>query len=458
MSALKALENTLSKRKEKPMNKTTTKQKQQQVEELMDDELDLVEQEEEVEVPSDEQVMKMKVAELDEYHEMLPEALDNWDGLNLKQKRTALIEALHAFEEGAVAETEDTDSADVLEDEELGDVELDEVQVEDEVQSEIEEETQNVVKMRGSKGKAATKSAEPAKAGKKAAKVKRNSDPIDDAAHKIENLSEEEADAEALHLIDDVNYNYFRLGGVLSVIDSKKFYGEYPSFKEKIKSEFGLKDGKARQLVKIYNDILASGVQWEKLQHIGWTKIRAISGLITEDNVDEWIEKCETMNVESLRIEAKLMQNGGEDEIETSSVKKDTSVSTVTFKLHEDQKENVQEALELAMERGNTEHKSVALEYMALDFLGSSDKAQKMPTMKQFFDSLLKMAKGDAGTALDKLFESKAFTEAFPGWSVTATFDGEEVEEVDTEDDDLVDDEELDEVENEELEDDDLDD
>lgn len=42
--------------------------------------------------------------------------------------------------------------------------------------------------------------------------------------------------------------------------------------------------------VGIYNDLAESGVSWEKVKEFGWTKLKEIAGVLTQDNVDEWVD------------------------------------------------------------------------------------------------------------------------------------------------------------------------
>jgi len=89
---------------------------------------------------------------------------------------------------------------------------------------------------------------------------------------------------------------------------------------------------------------------------------------MTPDNVDEWVLAAEKYNTETLKGKVKAYKKAqkGESEGDTKEV------TTKTFKLHKDQEEIVEAALEKAMNMSGTDVRSVALEYICLDFMGSA--------------------------------------------------------------------------------------
>jgi hypothetical protein len=128
-------------------------------------------------------------------------------------------------------------------------------------------------------------------------------------------------------------------------------------------------------LVGIYNGLVESGVPWNKVGHLGWTKLKELAEHLTVENVDEWVSIAEGMTALQL-IEYISKQSEGTDAANSTETAKDSAkeTTTMTFKLHKDQKETVEAALEKAMKQTGTEVKSAALEYIALDFLGGTQK------------------------------------------------------------------------------------
>lgn len=87
----------------------------------------------------------------------------------------------------------------------------------------------------------------------------------------------------------------------------------------------------------------------------------------------------------------------------------DNKTTTMTFKLHEDQKATVREALEKAKHESGTTVDTVALEAIALDYLGSGSKLKAIPTLKELME--IKSA--------EEVLQ--IFSEVFPNVSLEAT-------------------------------------
>lgn len=204
-------------------------------------------------------------------------------------------------------------------------------------------------------------------------------DELSDMVHEIENLKEKEARALAAELNEHAEFTFFKLGGVLSVIQANGWFTPYPTFRDFVEQEHGIHYRKAMYLVGIYNDMTAQSIPWKKVKHLGWTKMSVLSPILTPENLGEWIALAEQTNVPTLTEmvkKAKLSANGTSNQLpnEASSA----TVVTKTFKLHEDQKETVEAALSKAKEDSGTDVDTVALEFICLDFLGSKKKAKPL--------------------------------------------------------------------------------
>lgn len=303
------------------------------------------------EIPSRKEIKAMKPKALDRYHATLPESLEGWDDLSTKDKQRLLIDVLH-----------------------------------DEGEAELKQGN-NVVTLKSKKSKA------------------NPNDEMQKVRAEVEKLSEEEADSEVVALLNTTDFNDFRLGGVLSVIESNNYIGDYANFREKVEAEFGIHYRKARYLVNIYNDLVESNIEWSRVSGLGWTKLKEISSLLTSDNVDEWIEKAINMTVHQLIEEVKAANRK-----DTKASKKSTvsEVSTLTFKLHQDQRDNVEAAIGKALEEAGSEVKAVALEHMSLEYLAGGKKDN---SVRGAFKALLKKHDGDEDKAYAEIV--KAFNATF---------------------------------------------
>jgi hypothetical protein len=72
------------------------------------------------------------------------------------------------------------------------------------------------------------------------------------------------------------------------------------------------------------------------------------------------------MNVPSLKAHVEAEKQKGKPDTEQGP----KTITTKTFKLHPDQKELVEEMLTKAKDEGNTEFDTVALEYVAQNYIG----------------------------------------------------------------------------------------
>lgn len=230
-------------------------------------------------------------------------------------------------------------------------------------------------------------------------------------AHEIENLKEEKAFKLVPQLLNNIDHDYFKLGGVLSVIQSQGWYMDknYENFRAFVESECGIQYRKAMYLIQIYNGLVESGVQWEQVKHLGWTKLKELSAILTPDNVDEWVGVAENMTVLQLQDHIKAQTAGTSVAGDAPETAEATKTTTMTFKLHEDQKQTVREALDKAKHESGTEFDAVALEQIALDFLGGESKLKKIPTLKELMQ----------GKSAEEVLE--AFGEVFPDVTLEAT-------------------------------------
>ena len=136
---------------------------------------------------------------------------------------------------------------------------------------------------------------------------------------------------------------------------------------------------RATYWVGIYNDLVEAGVPWDKVKSIGWTKLKEIAKVITNENVDEWVALATKMNTISLIDTVKAHLNKDKPvALEDQSAK---TVTTKTFKVHADQKVTIEAAIEKAKGISGTAVDTAALEFVCLDFLGGQSLVEKFKSM-----------------------------------------------------------------------------
>ena len=195
-------------------------------------------------------------------------------------------------------------------------------------------------------------------------------DVINDIAFSMLNITREEALDQIPNLIGSIDFTYFRLGGILSQVQNNGWYSAsgYETFRDFVKGEYNMEYRKARYLMAIYVSLVESGVSWEKIKHLGWTKVSLLSPILNNVNVDSWVKIAEAATVLQL-AEAVKLGKGTVAGINAKIEPPTNPVTTVTFRVHADQKEVIMSALSKMKADISTEFDSVALETICLSSL-----------------------------------------------------------------------------------------
>jgi hypothetical protein len=209
----------------------------------------------------------------------------------------------------------------------------------------------------------------------KAVQAKKSGDLILDVANEIENLTKTKALNMADRLAEDIEANYFKLGGVLQLVLKQQWFEGYPSFEAFVAEKFGFAVRKAHYLIAIYSALVEKQIPWEKVAHLGWTKLKDLAPILTLENLDEWVEKASKVTVTELQALIKASQGGtGDASAEKTSTTSDVIV--VKFKLHSEQNELVGTALAKAKGELQTDHDNVALAAICSGYLANASGVQ----------------------------------------------------------------------------------
>lgn len=202
-------------------------------------------------------------------------------------------------------------------------------------------------------------------------KTKAKTDLIATTASEVEGLTKTKALNEASRLAENIEQNYFKLGGVLKVIYENSWFEGFESFGLFVYERFGFQERKAKYLMEIYSELVTKQIPWEKVVHLGWTKLKDLAKVLTAENVDEWIAKAEKVTVVELQA---MLKAAAPADAEGSTKTKD-DVTTLKFKLKADQLETVNSALNKGKAEVGTEYDNVALEMICAGYLGGSVSA-----------------------------------------------------------------------------------
>jgi len=209
-------------------------------------------------------------------------------------------------------------------------------------------------------------------------------DPISAIGNEIENLSGQQAMILVAELMAAAAQDSIRLGGaLLRVREEQGFKADgYKSFESFVEEKHGMKRHKAFHLIKIYQALINvignySTLKWDDVKHLPWTKLRLIAPILTKENAKDWVAQAENMTFLQLKdavSAAKYVDTCQHSDADPGppSTKKTT---TKTFKLHEDQLEIVQAAIDQVKEETGTHVDTVALERICIGILAGSEQA-----------------------------------------------------------------------------------
>jgi len=205
-------------------------------------------------------------------------------------------------------------------------------------------------------------------------------DVIIDVVSEIEHLGRDDALKLVHQLTEETEVTFFRLGGALSVIMRNEWFRpDYPTFRDYVEQVYGMAYRRAAYWVAIYNALSESGIPWSKVKDVGWTKLKEIAQVLTQENVDEWVERAASMNTQNLIAAVKAAQaDGAPKNLEDANAK---ATVTKSFKLHTDQVATLDAAIAKAKEQGSTTVDAVALQYICEDFVGTmtvEDRLKKL--------------------------------------------------------------------------------
>lgn len=193
-------------------------------------------------------------------------------------------------------------------------------------------------------------------------------DVITDLAHGIESLTRDDARARLLELEEDQEKTFFEIGGVLSAIQKHKWFEPFSSLDGWVKKNTAIKRSRARAWIQIYDAVVKSAVTWDKVKHLGWTKLNAIAGVLNGENADHWIETASNHNRPEIKklVQEHLAGSVAKKRRESGSV----PVKTFKFQPHDErQVETVDAAIAAAKTVKDLPDDSSALAYICVIYM-----------------------------------------------------------------------------------------
>jgi hypothetical protein len=225
---------------------------------------------------------------------------------------------------------------------------------------------------------------------------------IMDVAKEVEGLTKVKALHEAENLVDSIETEYFRLGGVLNKINENSWFEGFPSFDDMVSEKFGFQPRKARYLILIYVSLVKNSIPWEKVGHLGWTKLKDLAPHLTLENLDEWVAKAETMSV--IELQALLKAKMNPESADGKDQKTKDGLIKMKFNFHPDQADPVNQALAKARGELHTEFDTVALAGIAASYIGGP--LGNLAALPSFDDIVHQMGAEPALQRISELYPS----------------------------------------------------
>lgn len=120
-------------------------------------------------------------------------------------------------------------------------------------------------------------------------------------------ISSDEHRSRILKLWENIKENYMEIGMLLAHAQTERRYESwgYSTFKDYAQRELGVKYTKAKYLADVWRHLSRSDEVLKKVSNVGWDKMKTLTHVVTEDNVDNWVEKAKHLSADELKKEVK---------------------------------------------------------------------------------------------------------------------------------------------------------
>lgn len=205
---------------------------------------------------------------------------------------------------------------------------------------------------------------------------------------KVEVLTEKEARAvevrgRVVEIKSSIEENYAELARLLHEVNGNGYWSSwgFVSFQEYCESELELQYRKARYLVSIAEAVARARVSWDRIVHIGWTKMRTIAPLLTNDNSDLWLDRAETCTQDQL-VQMTKDVSSGTSEVSVSPQR----IVNVQLRMNEDQSSIILDAVDHAKRLVGADSIVPALEHICYDWMQSSQAGPTRTDLRRVLD------------------------------------------------------------------------
>lgn len=198
-------------------------------------------------------------------------------------------------------------------------------------------------------------------------------DPVDRTIAEVSSIKTPEAALKYAQAVsDDAEFDYFRLGAVLAKMQEHAWYSDdgIEDWKAMLGEHLGMRPQKALILVRTYLRVVECGLSGKDLKGLEWTKLRAISRHLEPKGARKLLARCKKLTRGQVIELAREMDGTARDGSGSGEGPSDASdFKSYNLKVPNDWTETVDEAMQKAMEDGNTDHPGTAFAYLCTSFL-----------------------------------------------------------------------------------------
>lgn len=217
-------------------------------------------------------------------------------------------------------------------------------------------------------------------------------------AKKAEVLSKEEVRGEDVReqigeLSHKLQENYMELAQLLDETYEQAYYLKwgYGSFPEFCNEELSIKYRRARYLVLIAKTVRRLGLDWDRIVGIGWTKMRSITSLLTDENYGKWLDQAEELTTDQL-VQVVKDSKGSQ----TPVVDQTPQIISMQLRMNEDEASVILEMIDRTKLLIGTDSIVTALAHVAYEYLQQSEEGPVKTDLAQ----VLKWVKSSYGVDL----------------------------------------------------------
>lgn len=167
-------------------------------------------------------------------------------------------------------------------------------------------------------------------------------------------------------LVSKIDSSFAEMSRILFEVWDHDYARElgFPGMKEFCEESLGLGYRKARYMINIAEAVEKSGIGWDRVTVIGWTRMREIASVLSRENAEEWLGVAETHSAAQLQdlVKRRRLSSG-------AVIEGDVRLTNIHLRMTEDEAKPVLEAIENAKKEINTESVVSAMVHISYSYM-----------------------------------------------------------------------------------------